>query len=150
MHTYYLLLKTKIIYDNSLYIYIYIYIYRLIGIMDRVFANDPGDWGSIPGHVIPKTKKIVLDASLLNTQHSKVWIKSKLSNPGKGVVPYPTPQCSNYWKRSLQVTLDYGLYIYIYIYIYISYLPTPLLGQDMTQGQFLSRVLQVWIQFSFS
>ncbi len=26
------------------------------------------------------------------------------------------------------------------------YLPTPPLGQDMTQGQFLSRVLQVWIQ----
>ena len=26
--------------------------------------------------------------------------------------------------------------IYIYIYIYISYLPTPPLGQDMTQGQF--------------
>ena len=21
----------------------------------RVFANDPGDWGSIPGRVIPKT-----------------------------------------------------------------------------------------------
>ena len=26
------------------------------------------------------------------------------------------------------------------------YLPTPPLGQDMTQGQFLSGVLQVWIQ----
>ena len=29
---------------------------------------------------------------------------------------------------------------------YIYYLPTPPLGQDMTQGQFLSRVYQVWIQ----
>ena len=28
-----------------------------IGIMVRVFANDPGDLGSIPGRVIPKTKK---------------------------------------------------------------------------------------------
>ena len=27
-----------------------------------------------------------------------------------------------------------------------SYLPTPPLGQDMTQGQFLSEVQQVWIQ----
>ena len=27
-----------------------------------------------------------------------------------------------------------------------SYLPTPPLGQDMTQGQFLSGVQQVWIQ----
>ena len=32
------------------------------------------------------------------------------------------------------------VYIYIYINIYISYLPTPPLEQDMTQGQFLSGV----------
>ena len=32
---------------------------------------------SIPGQVIPKTQKVVLDASLLNTQHCKVWIKGK-------------------------------------------------------------------------
>ena len=36
--------------------------------MVRVFANGSGGQGSIPGCVIPKTqKKIVLDASLLNT-----------------------------------------------------------------------------------
>ena len=35
--------------------------------MVRVFANGLGDWGSIPGRVIPKTQKMVLDASLLNT-----------------------------------------------------------------------------------
>ena len=34
--------------------------------------------GSIPGRVIPKTQKIVLDASLLNTQHYKVPIKLKV------------------------------------------------------------------------
>ena len=44
-----------------------------------VFANGPGDLGSIPGRVIPKTQKMVLDASLLNTQHYKVWIKGKVS-----------------------------------------------------------------------
>ena len=38
----------------------------------------PGDLGSIPGPVIPKTQKMVLDTSLLNTQHYKVWIKSKV------------------------------------------------------------------------
>ena len=27
------------------------------GLMSRVFANSPGDQGSIPGRVIPKTKK---------------------------------------------------------------------------------------------
>ena len=34
-----------------------------------------GDLGSIPGRVISKTQKMVLDASLLNTQHYKVRIK---------------------------------------------------------------------------
>ena len=33
----------------------------------RVFANVSGDWGSISGRVILKTKKMVLDASLLNS-----------------------------------------------------------------------------------
>ena len=49
-----------------------------IGIMVRVFANGPGDLGSIPGQVIPKTLKMVLVASLLNTQHYKVQIKGKV------------------------------------------------------------------------
>ena len=48
------------------------------GLIGRVFANGPGDWGSIPGRVIPKTQKMVFDASLLNTQHYKVWIKGKV------------------------------------------------------------------------
>ena len=39
-----------------------------IGMMVRVFANGPGDLGSIPGQVIPKTFKMVFDDSLLNTQ----------------------------------------------------------------------------------
>ncbi len=59
--------------------------------MNRVFANGPEDWGSIPGRVIPKTQKMVIDASLLNTQHYPIY-------------------------------------------------PTPPLGQDMTQGQFLCEV----------
>ena len=46
--------------------------------MRRVFVNCPGDWGSIPGQVIPKTQKMVLDATLLNTQHHKVRIKGKV------------------------------------------------------------------------
>ena len=46
--------------------------------MGRVFANDPGDLGSIPGRVIPKTFKMVLDTSLLNTQQYKVRIKGKV------------------------------------------------------------------------
>ena len=49
-----------------------------IGIMVRVLANGPGDLGSILGRVIPKTQKMVLDATLLNTQHYKVRIKGKV------------------------------------------------------------------------
>ena len=48
------------------------------GIMVRVFANGPEDLGSIPGQVTPKIQKMVLDASLLNTQKYKVGIKGKV------------------------------------------------------------------------
>ena len=46
--------------------------------MVRVFANGSGDLGSIPGQVILKTKKMALDAYLLNTQQYKVEIKGKV------------------------------------------------------------------------
>ena len=46
--------------------------------MVRVFANGLGDLGSIQGRVIAKTQKMVLDATLLNTQHYKVRIKGKV------------------------------------------------------------------------
>ena len=36
-----------------------------LGIMVKVFANGPGDLSSISGLVIPKTKKMVLDAPFL-------------------------------------------------------------------------------------
>ena len=61
-------------------IYIYIYIYRerererAIIIMVTVFANYPGDRSLIPGRVIPKNQKMVLDTSLLNTHHYKIQI----------------------------------------------------------------------------
>ena len=61
-----------------------------IGLAVRVFANGPGDLGSIPGRVIPKTQKMVLDASLLNTQHYKVRIKGKVeqSRERSSALPY--------------------------------------------------------------
>ena len=84
----------------------------------RVFANGPGDLGSIPGRVIPKTQKMVLDASLLNTQHYKVRIKGKVEQSREGVAPSPTHWCSSYRKGSLRVTLDYGRQLYLLYYIY--------------------------------
>ena len=46
--------------------------------MSRVFANGPGDQVPIPGQVIPKTQKMVLDAALLSTQYYKIRIKDKM------------------------------------------------------------------------
>ena len=47
-------------------------------IIFRVFANGLWDLDSISGRVIPKTLKMVLDTSLLNTQQYKVRIKGKV------------------------------------------------------------------------
>ena len=58
--------------------------------MGRLFANDPGNLGSVPGRVIPKPKKMVLDISLLNTQQYKVPIevKEEQSRERSNVLPY--------------------------------------------------------------
>ena len=60
---------------------------RQIGLM---FANDPGDRGSIPDRVIPKTQKMVLDAALLSTQLYWVLIKGKVeqSREWSSALPY--------------------------------------------------------------
>ena len=47
-------------------------------LMSRVFANGPEDRCSIPGRVIEKTQKIVLDAALVYTLHYKVRIKGAI------------------------------------------------------------------------
>ena len=71
--------KDKIhIYGEFLCDFTFTYNHRLIGLVGRMFANGPGDLGSIPDRVIPKTLKMVLDTSLLNTQQYKVCIKGKV------------------------------------------------------------------------
>ena len=61
-----------------------------LGLMSRMFANGLGDRGSIPGQVIPKIKKMLLDAALLNTQHYKVRIKGNVeqSREWSSTLPY--------------------------------------------------------------
>ena len=61
-----------------------------IGLVGRVFANGLGDLGSIPGHVIPKTFKMVLDTYLLNTQQYEVHIEGKVeqSRERSSTLPY--------------------------------------------------------------
>ena len=86
-----------------------------------MFANGLGDLGSIPGRVIPKAQKMVLDACLLNTQHYKVRIKGKVEQSREGVAPSPTTWCSSYRKGSLRVTLDYGRQLYLLTFIWAAF-----------------------------
>ena len=60
-----------------------------IGLKSRIFANGPGDWGSIPGRHT-KDSKMLLDAALLNIQHYKVRIKGNVeeSNEWSTALPY--------------------------------------------------------------
>ena len=48
-----------------------------------------GDRGSIPGRVIPKTLKIVLDTFLHNTQLYKVYIKGKVEQSRERIRALP-------------------------------------------------------------
>ena len=74
----------------------------------------------IPDRVIPKTQKMVLVTSWLNTQHYiRYGSRVKWSNPGKGAAPSLTPWCCSNWKGSLWVTLDYGHQLYYIINIYL-------------------------------
>ena len=60
--------------------------------MSRVFTNGPEDQGSIPGRVIPKAQKMILDAALLNIQQYKVKIKDivEQSREWSSTLPYTT------------------------------------------------------------
>ena len=58
-------------------------------------------WESWVQSQVKSYQKMVLDASLVNTQHYKIYIKGKWSNPENGVAPSPTPWCSSYWKEPL-------------------------------------------------
>ena len=58
--------------------------------MGRVFANGSEDLGSIVLHVIPKTLKMVLNTSLLYTQHIKYVSKLiKLATLAEGGAKAP-------------------------------------------------------------
>ena len=63
---------------------------RLIGPVGRVFDKSLEDLGSIPGRVIPKTLKMILDTSLPNTRQYKIRIKGKVeqSRERSSTLPY--------------------------------------------------------------
>ena len=94
---------------------IYVCVYVYISVTKAKWFEYSPKW---PGSHT-KSSKIVLDASLLNTQNYKVRIKGKLRNLRKWVVLSPTPRCNSCWKKSLRVTLDYGRSTYLWKYTYI-------------------------------
>ena len=99
-------------------LYIYIYIYQPICLVSKVFANGLENQYSI--QVIPKNQKIVLDSSLLNTQHYKVCIKGKVKQSRKRIMPLLHLSGVAIEKGTFRSPLDYSCQlIYIYMYIYI-------------------------------
>ena len=62
------------------------------------------------------TKDSKKGTPLPNTQNYKIRIKGKMEQSRNGVAPSPTPQCSSYWKGSLQVTFDYGHQLHFFLF----------------------------------
>ena len=86
-------------------VFIYEYIERHIHIRTFIYIhvhtlymsiNNPGNQGPIVDGVLLKTHKMVLDVSVLNTQHYKVRMKGKWNNPDKGIAHFPTHRSSSY------------------------------------------------------
>ena len=61
-----------------------------------------------------RLKKWFLMLPFLTLSIIRYGSRVKWSNPAKGVAPFPTPQCSSYQKRRLQVTLDKSCQLYFY------------------------------------
>ena len=70
---------------------------RLIGQVGRVFANGPGDLGSISQVVsYERLLKWYLIPPYFTLSIISYISRVKWSNPGKGVAPSPTPRCNCY------------------------------------------------------
>ena len=54
-----------------------------------MFDDGPGDLGSIPGLLIPKTLKMVLDTYLVDTKQYKVRIKGKVEQSWEKSSAFP-------------------------------------------------------------
>ena len=81
----------------------------------RVFTNSTGDWGSIPGRIIPKTQWYLMHPCLPLTI-IRCGSRGKWSNQGKGVVLSSYTSVKLLLKGSLWVDLDNGHPTYLHIY----------------------------------
>ena len=157
--------------DIYICIYIYIYVCVCVCVCVCVFANSSTRAGCDTGSIffllnrlsnqgwkvynLPITRGRIVEFKLF------LWVQAlcEMLTASFGIWTQVTVFISYDNNRFPSAT---SRYVYVYmrfkmtikeikrqvVYI-LSYLPTPPLGQDMTQGQFLSEVLQVWIQ-SFS
>ena len=76
------------------YMFIYIYIYiqvciYVFGQACRMFTKGSREWILITHQIIPKTQKLVLNTSLLDTLHYKVCIKDKMDQFREKSCPHP-------------------------------------------------------------
>ena len=94
----------------------------------REFDHGSGDLGSIPGQVIPKTQKSVMDPSVLNTQHYKVRIKDKRGQSmERESLGHPRLRSAKHSQHVGVEAIEKGAFVLppttvaqlIYIYIYI-------------------------------
>ena len=68
-----------------------------------MFANGQKHRGSISGQVMPKTQKMILDATLLNTQHYKVRNKGKAEQSREWSSTLPYIEKGAFWSASTTV-----------------------------------------------
>ena len=99
------------------------------------FGIGPRDRGSIPGRVIPKTRKMVLDATLLNTQHYKVGTKGKVEQSRERRAPF-----------SIATTLRYkgGYYSILFLGLLHFTLDPYLIMLSVKQGGIKYHFLSFW------
>ena len=92
--------NSSIITHFLIYIYLIlqscVFLQNAIGIMCIVIGNGPGEKGFNPRSNDTKNSKKVVDSLLFNTQHYKVFIKGKWSNPGKRVTLSLIHRCSSF------------------------------------------------------
>ena len=97
------------------------HIYSQVG---REFAYGPGNRGSIPARVIPKTQKWYLMPPCLTLSIIRHVSRVKWSSRGKGRAPFATRRCCSLWKGAFESLLT-TLYIYIYLQALDKIMETP-------------------------
>ena len=100
---------------------------QAIELVSIVLTNGLESRGFIPGRVTPKIQRILPDVALVNTQHYKVRIKSKVeqSMEWSSTLPLYLGVVAIETKRSFRVTLDNGRQLLTYMYQVINNFDNP-------------------------